>query len=111
MADSPNPPPDRQTSDHLQSIDSHMVAISSKIGTLVTLLKIVLVLFIVQALMGLVAAGFSIAMQSRTLSDEKHNDARLEQLQAIRDQQQSAAPDHGEGHSEEADEEHGDEDH
>lgn len=111
MADSPNPPSDQQTSDQLQSIDSHMQTISSKIGTLVTLLKIVLALFIVQALMGLAAAGFSIVMQSRTLSNETHNDARLEQLQAIRDQQQSATPDHGEGHSEEADEEHGDEDH
>ena len=110
MADSPNPPSDQQAPDRLQSIDSHMLAISSKIGTLVTLLKIVLALLIVQALMGLAAAGFSIVMQSRTLSNEKHNDARLEQLQALRDQQQSATPDHGEGHSEEADEEHGDED-
>ena len=104
------PSSDQQAQDHLQSIDSHMLAISSNIGKLVTLLKIVLALLIVQALMGLAAAGFSIVMQSRSMNNEKLNEARLEQLQAMRDQQRSSAPDHGEEHSEETDEGHGEDD-
>ncbi len=75
-----------------------------------TLVKIVLALILVQALMSFAMAGLGIAMQLRSLSNEKQNDAKLEQLQTMRDQQQSAASDHGEEHSEESDEEHADED-
>ena len=110
MPDPPIPSPDQQAQHHLQAIDSHMQSISTNIGKLVTLVKILLALILIQALMSFAMAGLGIVMQSRSWSNEKQNEAKLEQLQTLRDQQQSAASDHGEEHSEESAEEHGDED-
>lgn len=103
------PSPDQQAQDHLQAIDSRMQSISTNIGKLVTLLKIVLALILIQALAGFAVMGFSLVKQSRDWSREKQNDAKLEQFQTLRDQQQSDASDAGEEHSDESDEEHGDE--